>query len=313
MTVPRSAVDKRLLRWALAASVLMHAGAVGALWAVPVGMSRDGSAPHRLSGGQTLRPVQIALVAEPQPRRGPPPRRAATPEPQTESLLESAISKVELRTFRLTPVPWAALPHVSATNPPPPAEEPPASSALAAQQAPASPDVIARQAEEVGPAASGNGSAGGSGPAAGVAGPITGRAGAAGQGQGGLESPGGDPGYGRLQGGGESGGGSDGGGPAGSVAGSAPQAPSAAEIASLPTPEYPPRSRRLGEEGLVLLEVEVLPDGRAGTVRVLRAPDYPRLVDAAIEAVRSAAFRPATTDGRPVRAFVEVPIRFRLD
>jgi protein TonB len=92
-----------------------------------------------------------------------------------------------------------------------------------------------------------------------------------------------------------------------------PGARGGVEIVTLPTPEYPPRSRRLGEEGLVLLEVEVLPDGRAGTVRVLQAPDYPRLVDAAIEAVRSAAFRPATADGRPVRAFVEVPIRFRLD
>jgi len=86
-----------------------------------------------------------------------------------------------------------------------------------------------------------------------------------------------------------------------------------AEIVSLPVPEYPPRSRRLGEEGLVLLEVEVLPGGEAGEVRVLQAPDYPRLVAAAIEAVRKARFRPALSDGLPVRSFVEIPIRFRLD
>jgi len=86
-----------------------------------------------------------------------------------------------------------------------------------------------------------------------------------------------------------------------------------AEIVSLPVPEYPPRSRRLGEEGLVLLEVEVLPGGEVGEVRVLQAPGYPRLVAAAIEAVRKARFRPALSNGLPVRSLVEIPIRFRLD
>ncbi len=86
----------------------------------------------------------------------------------------------------------------------------------------------------------------------------------------------------------------------------------AAEVVSLPTPEYPPRSRRLGEEGLVVLEVEVLPNGRAGDVRILQAPDYPRLVAAAIEAVRQAQFKPATSDGTPIRSLIEIPVRFQL-
>jgi protein TonB len=85
-----------------------------------------------------------------------------------------------------------------------------------------------------------------------------------------------------------------------------------ARLLDLPAPEYPSRSRRLGEEGLVLLEVEVLADGRAGTIRVLRAPPYPRLVTAAVEAARKARFRPATEDGAPVRSLVQLPIRFRL-
>jgi TonB family protein len=63
----------------------------------------------------------------------------------------------------------------------------------------------------------------------------------------------------------------------------------------------------------VLLEVEVLPDGRAGQVRVLLAPDYPRLVEAAVEATRKATFRPALLDGRPVRSVIEIPFRFRLE
>jgi protein TonB len=85
------------------------------------------------------------------------------------------------------------------------------------------------------------------------------------------------------------------------------------EIVDLPPPEYPPRSRRLGEEGLVVLEVEVLPDGRAGKVRALHALDFPRLVEAAIEAAKNARFRPATRDGQPVCAIVEIAIRFRLN
>ena len=92
-----------------------------------------------------------------------------------------------------------------------------------------------------------------------------------------------------------------------------PAAFTPAAVLSLPTPEYPPRSRRLGEEGSVLLEVEVLPDGRAGRVRVLQAPPHARLTEAAIEAVRQARFRPATAGGVPVRSVLEVPIRFRLD
>jgi len=86
-----------------------------------------------------------------------------------------------------------------------------------------------------------------------------------------------------------------------------------AEVVSLPLPEYPPRSRRLGEEGLVLIEVEVLPDGTAGKIRVLQSPGYPRLVAAAIEAVQKAKFKPAMSQGVPVSATVEIPVRFRLD
>ncbi len=85
-----------------------------------------------------------------------------------------------------------------------------------------------------------------------------------------------------------------------------------AEVADFAAPEYPPQSRRLGEEGLVLLEVEILPDGRAGRVRILHDPGYPRLVAAAVEAVRKATFKPAMKDGAATRSVVEIPIRFRL-
>jgi protein TonB len=87
---------------------------------------------------------------------------------------------------------------------------------------------------------------------------------------------------------------------------------SGAELEALPAPEYPARSRRMGEEGVVLLMVEVLPDGRAGEVRVIKDPGYPRLAEAAEAAARTARFRPATLDGKPVRSWVEIPVRFAL-
>ncbi len=92
-----------------------------------------------------------------------------------------------------------------------------------------------------------------------------------------------------------------------------PGAASEASTLDPPAPVYPPASRRRGEQGLVVLEVEVLADGRAGDVRVVETPGYPRLVDAAVRAVRQAAFRPATRGGRPVPSVLRLRIRFVLE
>ncbi|MFQ5463556.1 MAG: energy transducer TonB [Phycisphaerae bacterium] len=84
------------------------------------------------------------------------------------------------------------------------------------------------------------------------------------------------------------------------------------ETIDLPTPKYPFLSRRQGEEGLVLLQVEVLADGTVGDVVVLRDAGFRRLTEAAIAAVRKGRFQPATRDGRPIRATVRIPFRFVL-
>ncbi|MGD0464727.1 MAG: energy transducer TonB [Tepidisphaeraceae bacterium] len=80
----------------------------------------------------------------------------------------------------------------------------------------------------------------------------------------------------------------------------------------LPIPDYPPESRRRGEQGLVLLDVEVKADGTPGAITVVKDPGFPRLVDAAIEASREAAFEPAKVDGVPVIAHIRIPFRFVL-
>lgn len=65
-------------------------------------------------------------------------------------------------------------------------------------------------------------------------------------------------------------------------------------------PAYPAMARRMGEEGEVLLDVHVGPDGSVLEVR-LRKSSGSRLLDqTAIETVKKWRFSPATVDGRPV-------------
>jgi protein TonB len=80
-----------------------------------------------------------------------------------------------------------------------------------------------------------------------------------------------------------------------------------------PAPSYPPISRRLGEAGTVLLRVRVTAQGASERVQVARSSGFPRLDQAASEAVRSWRFVPARRGEEAVTAEVLVPIVFRLD
>jgi periplasmic protein TonB len=81
-----------------------------------------------------------------------------------------------------------------------------------------------------------------------------------------------------------------------------------------PRPPYPRAARRLGMEGVVLLDVLVAPDGRAAEVRLLRSSGHPLLDDLAVRTVRERwRFIPARRDGAAVEGRVEVPIRFRRE
>lgn len=79
-----------------------------------------------------------------------------------------------------------------------------------------------------------------------------------------------------------------------------------------PPPAYPTLSRRLGEDGRVLLRVFVTPDGRAREVRIERSSGHARLDRAAREAVSRWRFVPAMRAEEPVAAWVLVPISFAL-
>jgi protein TonB len=81
----------------------------------------------------------------------------------------------------------------------------------------------------------------------------------------------------------------------------------------LPIPDYPTESRRRGEEGMVVVDVEVLPNGSVGSIRVVSDAGHPRLGTAAVEKLKFAAFEPAREDGRAVVGHILIPYRFTLD
>lgn len=80
-----------------------------------------------------------------------------------------------------------------------------------------------------------------------------------------------------------------------------------------PKPIYPAIARRLGEEGAVLLRVQVSPEGTPLAVELRKSSGYPRLDDAALEAVRRWRFVPARQGGEAVESRVAVPIVFKLE
>lgn len=85
------------------------------------------------------------------------------------------------------------------------------------------------------------------------------------------------------------------------------------EYLKAPQPEYPPVSRRMGEEGKAVLRVLVNDKGRPERVDVQQSSGSARLDEAARQAVLRAMFKPFMEDGKPVPAYAIVPIRFQLD
>ena len=80
-----------------------------------------------------------------------------------------------------------------------------------------------------------------------------------------------------------------------------------------PAPNYPPISRRLGEQGLVLLRVQVTADGGAGSVELQTGSGSSRLDQAALAAVKEWRFIPAKRGEQAVSASVVVPVRFSIE
>lgn len=80
-----------------------------------------------------------------------------------------------------------------------------------------------------------------------------------------------------------------------------------------PAPDYPQTSRRLGEEGRVLMKVLVSADGSAENVQIEQSSGSERLDNAAVNAVKRWRFIPAKKNNHALSAYVIVPVKFSLD
>ena len=80
-----------------------------------------------------------------------------------------------------------------------------------------------------------------------------------------------------------------------------------------PRPPYPAVAIRRGYEGSVLLNVRVLPNGKAEEVTVFRSSGHKVLDNAALRAVKKWKFVPAQRGFKAVSSWVKVPIEFRLE
>jgi protein TonB len=79
-----------------------------------------------------------------------------------------------------------------------------------------------------------------------------------------------------------------------------------------PKPRYPPLSRKLREEGVVVLKVLINERGEAEKIEIADSSGHKRLDAAAVEAVAAATFRPYLHNGVPRPMLVLVPIEFGL-
>ncbi|MBS3934619.1 MAG: energy transducer TonB [Sulfuritalea sp.] len=77
-------------------------------------------------------------------------------------------------------------------------------------------------------------------------------------------------------------------------------------------PRYPPLSRRLGEEGTVVLRVELDERGKVCAAGIATGSGFERLDEAALGAVKTWRCTPPTRDGQSVRAVALQPFKFVL-
>ena len=79
-----------------------------------------------------------------------------------------------------------------------------------------------------------------------------------------------------------------------------------------PIPAYPMTARRMGWQGRVVLNVEVLAEGSCGDVNVFQSSGHDVLDNAALRTVKGWRFVPASRAGHPITQWFKVPIQFSL-
>lgn len=80
-----------------------------------------------------------------------------------------------------------------------------------------------------------------------------------------------------------------------------------------PAPVYPPISKRLGEQGRVLVRVLIGPDGRPQKAELKRSSGFDRLDRSALEYVMKCRYVPGKVGGVPQAMWYEAPVSFVLE
>ncbi len=79
-----------------------------------------------------------------------------------------------------------------------------------------------------------------------------------------------------------------------------------------PSPHYPRKSRERGEEGMVILDIEILSSGSVGDVKIFSSSGYTLLDKAAQDAVLQWRFNPACFNNHAVSIRRKIPVVFKL-
>jgi protein TonB len=77
-------------------------------------------------------------------------------------------------------------------------------------------------------------------------------------------------------------------------------------------PRYPEAARKAGAQGVTLLRVRVLENGRVGEVVIEKSAGFRELDFSAAEAVKKWLFEPARRGKEPVQVWVLLPVKFEL-
>jgi protein TonB len=86
-----------------------------------------------------------------------------------------------------------------------------------------------------------------------------------------------------------------------------------AEYLQNPAPNYPPASRRAGEQGKVVVRVLIGADGTAREAELRQSSGFDRLDRAAVDTVRKWRYVPGKRNGVPEAMWFDVPINFVLE
>jgi protein TonB len=108
--------------------------------------------------------------------------------------------------------------------------------------------------------------------------------------------------------------------PAAPAAPAAPPAPprmdlpsSSADYLNNPPPPYPPLSKRMGEQGRVVIRARIEVDGSASQAEIRTSSGYERLDQAALQTVRRWRYLPGKRAGVPEAMWFNIPIQFVLE